>query len=188
MFNAKMMPMKDYNKHYEESKRNSCDLKEHRINYEIRVPKVLLIDENDEKVGIVSTNEAILKANSKCLDLVEVAANAHPPVCKLMDYNKHLYQLRKKKKHNESQSRTEDHEIRITPTIADHDLQIKAKKVKEFLNDNCKVKIQIRLEGREKFIPNIIEDTAKRLASMLIDCSKMEYSGGQFILVPSKHS
>jgi translation initiation factor IF-3 len=178
-----MKPMKDFNR-----KNETNTAKEHRINFEIRVPKVLVIDEADEKQGIMLTKDALAKANLKGLDLVEVAPNAYPPVCKIMDYNKHLYHLKKKKKHNESLNRTEDHEIRLSATIADHDLQIKAKKVKEFLEENCKVKIQVKLEGREKYIPNIVETTAKRLAIILTECSKMEFHGGQFVLVPFKQS
>jgi translation initiation factor IF-3 len=94
--------------------------------------------------------------------------------------------IKKKKKHNEALNRTEDHEIRVSPTIQDHDLNIKAKKVKEFLDENCKVKIQVKLEGRERYIPNIVEDTAKRLAAMLVNCSRMEYAGGQYVLIPHK--
>lgn len=176
--------MKEFNKKYQIN--NSVSEKEHRINFEIRVPKVLLIDENDQKQGILTITEALSRANLKSLDLVEVAPNAHPPVCKLMDYKKHLYHLKKKKKHNEALNRSEDHEIRMSPTIQDHDLQIKAKKVKEFLDENCKVKIQVKLEGRERYIPNIVEDTAKRLATLLVNCSRMEYAGGQYVLIPHK--
>lgn len=186
MSNAQMMPMKEFNNKYQAN--NDASEKEHRINFEIRVPKVLLIDENDEKQGIMLINDALAKANLKGLDLVEVAPKGQPPVCKLMDYKKHLYHLKKKKKHNESLNRTEDHEIRVSPTIQDHDLQIKAKKVKEFLDENCKVKIQVKLEGRERYIPNIVEDTAKRLAAMLADCSRMEYAGGQYVLIPHKQA
>ena len=175
--------MREYNK-----RNNTDSAKEHKINFEIRSPKVLLVDENDEKQGIVLTKDALDRANQKGLDLVEVAPNAQPPVCKLMDYNKHIYHLKKKKKHNESLNRTEDHEIRISPNIMDRDLEIKAKKAKEFLEENCKVKIQVKLEGRERYIPNIVSETANRLATMLKDCSKMEYAGGQYILVPFKQS
>lgn len=183
---SQMMPMmKDFNKKIEE-RHTSREQREHRINHEIRVPKVLLIDENEEKKGIVLTRDALTQALNLGIDLVEVSPNAQPPVCKLMDYNKYLYHLKKKKKHNEAINKVEDHEIRLTPTIADHDLNIKAKKVREFLGENCKVKIQVRLEGRERNNPTIIEETAKRLAMILSDCSKMEFSGGQFILIPSK--
>jgi translation initiation factor IF-3 len=179
-----MMPMREYNRN-----NNKPDVdKEHRINLEIRSLKVLLVDDNDVKQGIVTLKEALEKANLKGLDLVEVAPMAQPPVCKLMDYNKHIYHLKKKKKHNESLNRTEDHEIRVSPTIQDHDLNIKAKKAKEFLSENCKVKIQVKLEGRERYIPNIVSDTANRLAALLTDCSKMEYAGGQYVLIPHKQS
>lgn len=178
-----MMPMREYN-----NKKITDSAKEHRINFEIRCLKVLLVDENDEKQGIVFTKEALERANIKGLDLVEVAPNAHPPVCKLMDYAKHIYHLKKRKKHNESLNRTEDHEIRISPTIADHDLIIKAKKAKEFLEDNCKVKIQVKLEGRERYIPNIVINTVNRLADILNDCSRIEYAGGQYILIPHKQT
>jgi translation initiation factor IF-3 len=178
-----MMPMNDYNK-----KNNDINAKEHRINFEIKAAKVLLIDENEEKQGVMLVKDALSKAFQKNLDLVEVAPQVFPPVCKIMDYNKYMYHAKKRKKHNESLNRTEDHEIRITPTIADHDLNIKAKKVKEFLDENCKVKIQVKLEGRERYIPDIVENTAKRLAAILKDCSRMEYAGGQYVLIPHKQS
>lgn len=180
-----MKPMNDFKKNYKSNKEVDSD-KEHRINFEIRVPKILLIDENDEKQGITYTKDAIFKAQNLGLDLVEVAPQAQPPVCKIMDYNKYIYHLKKKKKKNENSNRVEDHEIRITPSIADHDLMVKAKKVKEFLEDNCKVRIQVKLEGRERYIPNISESAAKRLAELLSDCSKIEFSNGQYTLVPFK--
>jgi translation initiation factor IF-3 len=180
-----MKPMNDFNKQNRFNKEGDSE-REHRINFEIRVPKILLIDENDEKQGIIFTKDAIFKAQGLGLDLVEVAPQGQPPVCKIMDYNKYVYHLKKKKKKNESSNRVEDHEIRITPTIADHDLLVKAKKVKEFLEDNCKVRIQVKLEGRERYMPNIVETAAKRLASMLTDCAKVEYSNGQYTLVPFK--
>jgi translation initiation factor IF-3 len=185
--------MNEYNKKFEDKQnyrdqREQREQREHRLNHEIRVPKILLIDENEEKKGIIFTKDALNQALTAGLDLVEVSPNSQPPVCKIMDYNKYLYHLKKKKKHNEAANRVEDHEIRLTPTIADHDLLIKAKKVREFLEKNSKVKIQVKLEGREKRNLSLIEETSKRLAVVLADCSKMEYSGGQYILIPHKQS
>jgi translation initiation factor IF-3 len=177
-----MMSMDNHNKN------NFREEREHKINNEIRSPKILLIDENDEKQGIVFIKDALSRAFSLNLDLVEVSSTSQPPVCKIMDYKKFVYHLKKKQKHNESQNRPDDHDIRISPSIADHDLKIKAKKVREFISDNSKVRILIKLVGRERYIPNIIHDTAKRLGDIVSDCAKMENVGGQYILVPSKHS
>lgn len=160
--------------------------KGHRINEAIRVREVFLIDENEEKLGVVVTKEAMKTAKEKGLDLVEVASKAKPPVCKLMDYGKFLYHEKKKKKHQELQNRhQEDREIRVRPDTDEHDLEIKSKKAREFLKSGCKVKIQIKLRGRERSMRGIQDNTANRFASYLEDISRLEKRGNTFILIPT---
>ncbi len=120
------------------------------INEQIKVAKVQLIDENGEKRGVLDTYKARDIAMSKNLDLVLVAPNANPPVCKLMNYGKYKFeQAKKEKEARKNQKVFEVKEIRITPNIDDHDYQFKCKNARKFLEDGNKVKITVRFRGRE---------------------------------------
>ncbi len=107
--------------------------------------------EDQEQVGIVELNKAIAKAQDMELDLVEVAPNASPPVCRIMDYGKYLYTLQKKEhKARAHQHKTELKELRIrTPKIGEHDLAIKIKHAREFLESGNQVRFSMRFRGRE---------------------------------------
>jgi translation initiation factor IF-3 len=125
-------------------------IKELRINRAIRVREIRLIDENGEQQGIVPIEKAIAIAEETGLDLVEVAPNAKPPVCKLLDYGKYKFDQEKIDKESKRKSKQKkDKEIRMQPTITEHDLLFKTKHVREFLEDGMKVKITIRFRGRE---------------------------------------
>lgn len=120
------------------------------INEQIKVAKVQLIDENGEKRGVLDTYKARDIAMSKNLDLVLVAPNANPPVCKLMNYGKYKFeQAKKEKEARKNQKVFEVKEIRITPNIDEHDYQFKCKNARKFLEDGNKVKITVRFRGRE---------------------------------------
>ena len=121
-----------------------------RHNDMIRVPQVRLIDENNEQVGIIDTIEAKNRARDAQLDLVEVSPNSDPPVCRIMDYGKWKYAQKKKEskaKANASQSELKG--IRLRPNIDEHDLSIKLKKAKEFLEDGHKVQFTMLFRGRQ---------------------------------------
>lgn len=125
-------------------------IKELQINEEIRDREVRLISEDGEQLGIVLSKEAQRMAEEKELDLVKISPNAKPPVCKIMDYGKHKYELSKKEKEAKKKQKVISiKEIRLTPNIEDNDLQTKAKKANGFLKDEDKVKVSVRFRGRE---------------------------------------
>ena len=121
---------------------------EHRINNFIRVPQVRLVGENVE-VGVYSTQDALRMAQDQQLDLVEISPTADPPVCKIIDYNKFLYDKKKMEKEMKAKSKTaEVKEIRFTPNTDDHDFDFKAKHAENFLKDGNKVKAYVQFKGR----------------------------------------
>jgi translation initiation factor IF-3 len=121
---------------------------EHRTNQMIRVPQVRLVGDNIE-VGIYSTQEALRIAQEQQLDLVEISPNADPPVCKIIDYNKFLYEKKKKEKEMKAKSKSaEVKEIRFTPGTDDHDFDFKAKHAESFLKEGNKVKAYVQFKGR----------------------------------------
>lgn len=121
---------------------------EHRLNRDIRVPEVRLVGENIEQ-GVYKTDEAIRIAQELELDLVEISPNAVPPVCRIVDYNKFLYDKKKKEKEIKAkQKKTEVKEIRFTPNTDDHDLDFKQKHAQKFLQEGSKVKIYVQFKGR----------------------------------------
>src|SRR3954468_7130670 len=121
---------------------------EHRINNFIRVPQVRLVGDNVE-VGVYPTQDALRMAQAQQLDLVEISPNADPPVCKIIDYNKFLYEKKKKEKEMKAKSKaSEVKEIRFTPNTDDHDFDFKAKHAEKFLKDGNKVKAYVQFKGR----------------------------------------
>jgi translation initiation factor IF-3 len=120
------------------------------INERIRAKEVQVISENGEKLGVVSLNEALNIARDKNLDLVLVAPNGNPPVCKIMNYGKYKFEQSKKEKEAKRKQKTlEIKEIRVTPNIEEHDFGFKSKNARKFLEDGNKVKITVRFRGRE---------------------------------------
>ncbi len=121
---------------------------EHRTNQMIRVPQVRLVGENVE-VGVYSIQEAQRMAQDQGLDLVEISPNADPPVCRIIDYNKFLYEKKKKDKEMKAKAKqSEVKEIRFTPNTDDHDFNFKAKHAEEFLKEGNKVKAYVQFRGR----------------------------------------
>ncbi len=121
---------------------------EHRINHFIRVPQVRLVGDNVE-VGIYDTPMAQKMADEQGLDLVEISPNVDPPVCKIIDYNKFLYDKKKKEKEMKAKSKaSEVKEIRFTPNTDDHDFNFKAKHAENFLKEGNKVKAYVQFKGR----------------------------------------
>src|SRR5438067_853796 len=121
---------------------------EHRINHFIRVAQVRLVGDNVE-VGVYPTNEALKMAQDQGLDLVEISPNADPPVCKIIDYNKFLYDKKKKEKEMKANAKvSEVKEIRFTPNTDEHDFNFKAKHAENFLKDGNKVKAYVQFKGR----------------------------------------
>lgn len=109
-----------------------------------------MVDENGEQKGIVSLKEALSAAEAVQLDLVEIVANAEPPVCKIMDYNKHLFDLKQKQKEaKKKQHQVQVKEIKIRPGTEEADYQVKLRAITRFLEEGDKVKITLRFRGRE---------------------------------------
>ncbi|MBN2509308.1 MAG: translation initiation factor IF-3 [Spirochaetales bacterium] len=140
--------------------------KELRINEEIRVREVRLLDQEGEQAGVVAIEKALEMAREAGLDLVEVAPQAKPPVCKILDYGKFRYEQEKKNRESKKKQKlVKLKEIRMQPKIEKHDLEFKAKHIKEFLEDGNKVKVTVRFRGRElahtelgqKVLENVID-------------------------------
>ena len=127
-----------------------CIKQELPINEQIRAKEVQLIGAQGEKVGVVSLEEALDKASEVNLDLVLVAPNVNPPVCKIMNYGKYKFeQAKKEKEAKKKQKVLEIKEIRVTPNIEKHDFEFKSRNAKKFIEDGNKVKITVRFRGRE---------------------------------------
>ncbi|MEN8154522.1 MAG: translation initiation factor IF-3 [Acidobacteriota bacterium] len=147
----------------------------HFINEEIRAKEVRLIDEEKNQVGIVPIQKALELARDKELDLVAISPKAVPPVCRLLDYGKYLYSLQKKAHEAQKQQRKiHIKEIKFTPVIGDHDIEVKLRKIKQFLEDGNKVKITIWLKGRQKRKPEMLHIMTDRIVEILKDISDIE--------------
>ncbi len=138
------------------------------INEEIRDPQVRLIGENGDQLGIVDVREAQKMADDRELDLVKIAPNSVPPVCKLMDYGKYRFEMSKREKEQrKNQKIIELKEIRLSATIDVRDMEIKAKQAVKFLADGDKVKVSIRFRGRQITHNEIGRDVMNRFYEML---------------------
>jgi translation initiation factor IF-3 len=147
----------------------------HLINEEIRAPEVRLIDEDKKQLGIVPIAKALEAAREKDLDLVAISPKANPPVCRLLDYGKYLYSLQKKAHEAQKQQRkVHVKEIKFTPVIGEHDIEVKLKKIKQFLEDGNKVKITIWLKGRQKRRPEMLGIMTDKIMEILKDISEIE--------------
>jgi translation initiation factor IF-3 len=146
-----------------------------RINERIRVPEVRLIDENGQQVGIMRTQDALRQAQERDLDLVEVAADAKPPVCRILDYSKYKYeQVQKQKAARKHQQQINIREIKFRPKIAQHDYDTKKGHVIRFLKGRDKVKVTIMFRGREMAHPERGEMILNRLAEELGELAVVE--------------
>src|SRR6187397_773115 len=148
---------------------------QNRINDQIRAPKVRLVDENGGQVGIKQTAEALEYAYSKGLDLVEIAAQADPPVAKVMDYGKYRYEEEQKAKQaRKHQQQIHVKEIKLRPKIQAHDYNTKKGHVERFLNQRAKVKVTIMFRGRETSHPERGRDLLMRLAEDVQEIGAVE--------------
>lgn len=146
-----------------------------RINDAIRVPRVRLIDEVGGQLGVKTTDEAREYAYAKNLDLVEVAAQADPPVARVMDYGKYRYELEQKAKlARKHQTQVHVKEIKLRPKIGQHDYDTKKSHVERFLNQRAKVKVTIMFRGREREHPDRGRDLLMRLAEDVKDIGVIE--------------
>ncbi len=141
----------------------------------ITAKKVRLIDEDKKQIGVVPIEKALSVAEEKELDLVEVAPNAKPPVCRILDYGKYLYDLHKKeqeaKKH---QKQVQTKEIKFRPKISIHDYSFKVRHIERFLKEGNKVKVTVMLRGRERAKPELADQIIERVFEDVKDLGKKD--------------
>lgn len=148
---------------------------EYRINKQIRATQIRLIDENGENLGVVSLREGLERAEAAELDLVEVAPNAEPPVARVMDFGKFLYEKEKKEREaRKSQTKIEIKEIRLRPKTTDHHKGFKVDDARGWLKHGMKVRVTIRFRGREITYPEIALEDLREIAEDLSDVSEVE--------------
>lgn len=147
---------------------------EHRTNHMIKSPEVRLVGDNVE-IGVYPIAEAIRIANGLQLDLVEISPGANPPVCKVIDYNKFLYEEKKKKKEIKAKSKSSEvKEIRFTPNTDDHDFEFKVKHAEKFLKEGDKVKAHVQFKGRAIMFKERGELLLLKFADRLKDIGALE--------------
>jgi len=149
--------------------------KELRVNEQVRAKKIRLIDQDGNQVGVVPVSEGINAAYEQGLDLVEVAASADPPVCRIMDYGKYKYEQEKSRREAKKQQKTMDvKEVKLRPSIDDHDFKVKRKNARRFLEDGDKVKATIMFRGREIVHSDLGRDLLDRMREDLSDVGSVD--------------
>ncbi|OGH47146.1 MAG: translation initiation factor IF-3 [Candidatus Levybacteria bacterium RIFCSPLOWO2_01_FULL_39_10] len=162
----------------------------YRTNNRIFAQELRVLDESGKQIGVISKNEALNIAREANLDLVEIAPAARPPVARIIDFNKFLYQEEKKKREQRKKSKTGDtKEVRLGPFMNAHDLETMTKRTREFLEDNSKVKLVVRFKGREMGHPEFGYKVIKKAIESLSDISKVDrepkFEGRQLIAMIS---
>jgi translation initiation factor IF-3 len=146
-----------------------------RVNEEIRVPQVRLIDEEGEMQGVMSARDALLRAFAVGLDLLEISPNADPPVCKILDYGKYKYEQQKKKNEAKKKQKViEIKEIKVRPNIDENDYQVKLRAMKSFIDEGDKVKVTLRFRGREMAHQDIGVKVLERIRTEMETLTKVE--------------
>jgi translation initiation factor IF-3 len=146
-----------------------------RVNEEIRVPQVRLIDQDGEMQGVLTAREAVQRAYAVGLDLVEISPNAEPPVCKILDFGKFKYEQQKKKNEaRKKQKVIEIKEIKVRPNIDENDYQVKMRAMKSFIEEGDKVKVTLRFRGREMAHQDIGIKVLERIRSEMDITTKVE--------------
>lgn len=166
--------------------------RQYRVNERITTPQVRVIGGDGSQLGVMDTRRALQMARDAEVDLVEVAPNSDPPVCRLLDYGKLLYLSAKKEKESKrGQKSTEQKEVRFRPNIGTHDLDAKVRKVREFINDGSKVKLTVRFRGREAAHQQLGLSVLRRVADELKDEVRLERAPAMegrslsMVLIPS---
>jgi translation initiation factor IF-3 len=162
--------------------------KEFRVNEEIRAREIRVVDPEGKQLGIMSAREALRLAEELQLDLVEVAPQARPPVCRLMDFGRYKYEQSKREREARKRQRTvELKEIKFRPRIEEHDFRVKLRNATRFLNDGDKVKVTIIFRGREIVHTQLGEQLMNRLASELAELATVERAprleGKQMVMI-----
>ena len=146
-----------------------------RVNEEIRIPQVRLIDQEGEMQGVMTAREAMQRAFSVGLDLVEISPNADPPVCKILDFGKFKYEQQKKRNEAKKKQKViEIKEIKVRPNIDENDYQVKMRAMKSFIEEGDKVKVTLRFRGREMAHQDIGVRVLERIRAEMDTTSKVE--------------
>ena len=146
-----------------------------RVNEDIRVPQVRLIDEAGEMLGVMSARDALMRAYAAGLDLLEISPNADPPVCKILDFGKFKYEQQKKKNEaKKKQKVVEIKEVKVRPNIDENDYQVKMRAMKSFIDEGDKVKVTLRFRGREMAHQDIGVRVLERIRTELETETKVE--------------
>ncbi len=146
-----------------------------RVNEKISSPKVRLVDENGEMVGVLSHKEALERAYRAGLDLVEVSPNADPPVCKILDYGKYKFEEQKRRAEiRKKQKIIEIKEIQLRPGIDKHDFEVKMRSARKFIEEGDKLKVTLRFRGRELSHQELGMEVLNRVKASLEDIAKVE--------------
>ncbi|MBE5766669.1 MAG: translation initiation factor IF-3 [Clostridia bacterium] len=158
------------------------------INEEIRDREVRVVDENGEQMGILPIRQALDLAEERQLDLVKIAPQAKPPVCKLMDYGKYRFEQSKKEREmRKNQKVVNIKEVRLSATIEEHDVDVKVRAAQKFLKDGDKVKVSIRFRGRQithsEIGTDIMNDFAERIKDVCVVERKPMIEGRNMIMV-----
>lgn len=166
-----------------------------KVNYKIRAGRVKLIDENRKFMGEFDTQSALRIAREKGYDLVEVAPEAQPPICRLMNFGRYVYEKKRQEREaRKHQHQTEIREMRMSLKISEHDYQVKLQKIKEFLLDGDRVKVKLRLRGRELLHANLGMKVIERVVGDTTSIAKIENPPRQeeqtiyVSLIPQKRS
>ena len=177
----------------EEEEEKSISALDFRSNNQIRAPKVRLIGSDGTNHGVVAIQDALQVASEAELDLVEVAPNASPPVCRVMDIGKYIYERKKKEREaRKAQSKIEIKEIRLRPKTSEHHRGFKVRSARRWLGEGKKVKVRIRFRGREIHYPEIALEDLKEIAEELDDVAVIEHAPSRegrtmlMVLAPAK--
>lgn len=171
-------------------KRKQDREKFYRVNERIGALTLRVLDANGKQIGILPKGEAQNIAKEKGLDLVEIASNANPPVVKIVDFKKFLYQQQKKRQEEKKKTKvSQNKELRLGPFINDHDLEVLVRRAREFLEDGHKVKFVVKFRGRQITHPEFGQKTLDKAIERLSDISKIErekhFEGRQLVCLLS---
>ena len=162
------------------------------VNEEIEFSKVQVVDSNGQKIGLMPTEKAIELAEEEGLDLVLVSPNPANPVCKILDYSKYKFEMNKKAKESKKKQKViEVKEVRLSPNIDKHDLEVKAKNTNKFIDAGNKVKVTMRVRGRELNFIEQVKEIMSNFRDLIVDAqvdkeAKMEGKNLIMFLVPKQ--
>jgi translation initiation factor IF-3 len=161
---------------------------EARVNSEIRAREVRLIDADGTQLGIVQTRDALNLAGERDLDLVEVAPNADPPVCRLMNYGKYLYEKQKRERESrKAHKQIEVKEVQMGPKTDEHDIQVILTRIRKFAKEGAKIRVRVKFKGREIYHPEVAQELLQRVAADAADATTVEsmpaFDGKSLIMI-----